>query len=103
MIGLGHVNAGGSVSRTVTENEQLCELFAASRAVHVTVVAPSGNTEPEAGTQATVSPVGQLSVTVGFEYITVAEHCPGRASATMFARQPIVGLVRSRTVQLNDV
>jgi hypothetical protein len=36
-----------------------------SVAVQVTVVVPTGKDEPEAGTQANVTP-GQLSLTVGF-------------------------------------
>ena len=35
-----------------------------SIAVHVTVVVPSGNVDPDGGTHATVTP-GQLSETVG--------------------------------------
>jgi hypothetical protein len=49
---------------TVTVNEQLAVLAAASVAVQLTVVVPSGKLEPEAGTQAVVTP-GQLSVAVG--------------------------------------
>lgn len=52
---------GGS---TVTVNEQLAVLRLASVAVHVTVVLPSGKTEPDAEVQVVVTP-GQLSVAVG--------------------------------------
>ena len=60
----GHVTAGACVSCTVTVNVQVPVLAEASVAVHVTVVAPTGKVEPDAGTHATVDP-GQLSVAVG--------------------------------------
>ena len=49
---------------TVTVNVQVPVFAAASVAVHVTVVTPTGNDEPDAGTQLTVAP-GQLSDAVG--------------------------------------
>jgi len=45
-------------------NEQVAVFPAASVAVHVMVVTPTGNTEPEGGLQITVVP-GALSDTVG--------------------------------------
>ena len=48
----------------VTVNVQLAVLPDASVAVAVTVVVPTGNTEPEAGVETTVTPE-QLSVAVG--------------------------------------
>jgi hypothetical protein len=61
----GQVIAGACVSCTVTENEQVPSgLFGdASDAVQVTVVVPTGNVEPDAGTHAIVAP-GQLSEAV---------------------------------------
>ena len=70
---------------TVTVNEQLAVLPLASVAVQVTVVVPFGKIEPDAGLQvagqlpaplgrAGVPPQGQLSVTVGAGYVTIAEH-----------------------------
>jgi hypothetical protein len=47
----GTVTTGPVVSVTVTENEALPLLFFESFAVHVTVVAPSGNVAPLAGVQ----------------------------------------------------
>jgi hypothetical protein len=44
-------------------NVQVAVLPAPSLAVHVTVVAPRGNVDPEAGEQDTVTP-GQLSAAV---------------------------------------
>ena len=62
----GHVTVGACVSCTVTVNEQV-PVFAEADytvALHVTVVIPTGNVEPDTGTHATVAP-GQLSVAVG--------------------------------------
>jgi hypothetical protein len=47
---------------------------AASLTLHVTVVVPTGNEEPDAGVQDGDPTPGQLSLTVGAEYVTVAEH-----------------------------
>ena len=60
----GHATVGACVSCTVTVNEQVPVFAEASVAVHVTVVVPTGNVEPDTGTHATVAP-GQLSVAVG--------------------------------------
>ena len=64
VIGAGHVATGACVSCTVTVNEQLLVLFDASVAVQLTVVAPTGKVEPDAGVHTTVVP-GQLSEVVG--------------------------------------
>ena len=60
------------MSITVTVNEQLVVLLAASVAVQLTVVVPLAKAEPDAGMQATVAP-GQLSLTTG-EKLTAAVH-----------------------------
>lgn len=70
----GQVIVGGCVSRTVTVKEQLAELFEASLTVHVTVVVPTGNDDPDAGEQLGVPTPGQLSLTAGGGYVTTAEH-----------------------------
>lgn len=49
----GQMIAGGCVSFTVTVKLQLAVLPAASLAVHVTVVVPFGNVEPDGGSQTT--------------------------------------------------
>ena len=49
---------------TVIVNVHVPVFADASVAVHVTVVVPTGNDEPDAGTQLTVAP-GQLSDAVG--------------------------------------
>ena len=48
----------------------------ASVALQLTVVVPTGKLLPEAGVQATVKPVGQLSVAVGGVKVTVAAQVP---------------------------
>jgi hypothetical protein len=68
----GQLIVGFSVSLTVTENEQLLVLPAASVAVTVTVVVPLGKTEPEGGLLTMVTSE-QLSVAVGVKF-TTAEH-----------------------------
>src|SRR5438105_8271261 len=50
MIAAGRpLNAGGVRSWTVTTNDAVATLRCVSSAVHVTVVAPNGKVEPEAG------------------------------------------------------
>jgi hypothetical protein len=63
----GQVIEGGCVSLTVTVNEQPEELPDASLTLHVTVVAPTANVEPDAGLQMGVPTPGQLSLAVGVE------------------------------------
>ena len=46
----GSASTGGVVSTTATENVPLVALPCVSVAVHVTGVAPTGNTAPDAGT-----------------------------------------------------
>ena len=59
----GQLAVGFSLSFTVTVNEQVPVLPDASLAVHVTVVVPAANVEPEAGEQEIVAPA-QLSEAV---------------------------------------
>jgi hypothetical protein len=47
----GQLIVGFCSSLTVTVNEQLAVLFEASVAVHVTVVVPFENSDPDAGVQ----------------------------------------------------
>jgi hypothetical protein len=70
----GQVICGGSVSLTVTVNEQLPVLVLVSVAEQVTVVVPTGNVAPEAGVQTTGITPSQLSLAVGAVYVTTAEH-----------------------------
>lgn len=83
--------------------------------MHVTVVTPFGNVEPEAGEQVTeqvwvpwgfvpglvlppLSQGGQLSVTVGSANVTTAVHTFGSVLLTMGAGQVTVGGCVSLTV-----
>ncbi len=87
---------------TVTVNVQVPVFAAASVAVHVTVVTPTGKLDPEAGTQFTVAP-GQLSDAVGVVYVTVADPEDGGDSTTvMFEGQVTVGACASFTVTVNE-
>ena len=62
----GHCMTGGVVSRvTRTENVHVVRFVQSSVAVQVTVVDPSGNKLPEAGTQATATSKSALSVATG--------------------------------------
>ena len=60
------------MSLTVTVKLHEAALFAASRAVQVTVVTPSGKLDPEAGEQVTVGFAVQLSFAVGVLNVTGA-------------------------------
>jgi hypothetical protein len=91
--------AGGVVSATATVKEHVEVFPPPSVAVQVTVVAPSGNVEPDAGTQATVAEP-QSSVAVGVWKATTAEH--PAALAVTFSGQVIDGAVASRTVTENE-
>ena len=53
MTGPGTDTVGGVTSRTVTVNEAVPVLPAASVAVQVTVVVPMGNVDPDGGAQVT--------------------------------------------------
>ena len=69
-MSFGQVTTGNSVSFTVTVNEQVAVLAAPSIATQVTVVDPTGNSEPDAGVHSTFTP-GQLSVAVAWKVTTV--------------------------------
>ena len=59
MMSAGHAMAGGVESIIVTVKEQVAELVHSLVALHVTVVVPSGNVDPDAGSQTTVIVPGQ--------------------------------------------
>jgi hypothetical protein len=98
----GHVIEGAVASRTVTLKEHEPVLDAASVAVQVTVVAPTGKVEPEAGEQTTEAAPEQLSEADGVSYSTKASHCPVGASASTFAGHAITGPVVSETVTVKE-
>jgi len=60
----GNESDGAVVSRTVTVNVALPVFPEESVAVHITVVVPSGNVEPEAGVHTAVNEPSTLSVAV---------------------------------------
>lgn len=87
---------------TVTVKVQLAVLPDVSAAVQVTVVVPTGKTEPLGGVHTEVTP-GQLSDTVGAGKVTVAPLEIGQvcaATAVTFAGQVIVGGCVSLTVMV---
>ena len=96
----GHVTAGASVSCTVTEKLHVPVFVAASVAVQVTVVTPTGKVEPDAGTHATVAP-GQLS-DADDANVTTAEHWPAAFGTVTGAGQFATGACVSVTVTVNE-
>src|SRR5215813_3309793 len=91
---------GGVTSLTVTVKLQLLELPAASVAVAVTVVVPTGKTEPDAGLLRTVG-TEQLSLALTVK-LTAAEQVPTGAFTVIFAGQLMLGGVLSITVIVCD-
>lgn len=100
MIGIGQIAAGASVSSTVTLKPHVPVFDAASTAVQVTVVTPTGNVEPEAGTHVTVAPE-QLSAGDGTLKLTTAEHWPEALATTTGIGQVTIGASVSFTVTVN--
>jgi len=76
----GTITTGLTVSVTVTMNEAAPVLLCASVALHVTVVAPSGNTVPLAGVQLTAMGPSMLSVA---EVVNVNVAPSGPVASTM--------------------
>ena len=97
----GHVTVGACVSLTVTVNEHDPVFDEASVAVQVTVVVPTANVDPVAGTHTTVAP-GQLSAAVGVVKFTTAEHWPAAAAVVMFTGHVTVGACVSLIVTVNE-
>jgi len=76
---------------TVTVNVQLEELPDPSVTLHVTVVVPFGNVEPDDGEHVGVPTPEQLSLTTGAGKLTAALHWPVVLPVTMFAGHVMVG------------
>ena len=95
-MGAGSVRTGLTVSRTVTVNVRVPVLPAASVAVQVTVVVPSGNVAPEAGAHAAATAPLTRSVAVTVNGTTAP--ADEVASRTIGAGTEIDGAVVSRTV-----
>src|SRR5258706_1313283 len=66
------VNVGAFACTTTTLNVQVAGLPLASLAVIVTVLVPTGNSEPEAGSAVTEGEGSQLSAAVGSVNVTIA-------------------------------
>jgi hypothetical protein len=95
------LSAGACVSFTVTVNEQLAELPAASPTVQLPVVSPFGKAVPDAGLQFGAPTPGQLSVAV-VVYVVTAVHTFGSADLVILAGQAIAGACVSFTVTMNE-
>src|SRR4029077_15702744 len=68
------LNTGFSLSVTTTSKVLVCVFPCASVTVQTTAVVPTGNREPEAGTQGRAPKPGQLSVAVGAVKVITAPH-----------------------------
>src|SRR6185295_11328806 len=96
-----HDGRGPSQSRTITWNAHVETLPSSSRAVHVTVVGPSGNADPDGGSHWTSGVPSQLSLADAW-YVTMAEHAPGSLHAMMSAGHVRTGGSQSVTVTSNS-
>jgi hypothetical protein len=99
----GQVITGSSASFTVTVNEQVAELLAASVTRKVFVVTPTRKVAPLANPAVcVVVATVQLSVPKGAVYGTVAEHVPTMLLTMVFAGQMIDGNCASVTVTVYE-
>ena len=83
-------------SWTVTVKELVALFWEASMATQITVLVPTGNTDPEGGVQTMTVP-GALSRTTGLK-VNTAEHCARSATTTMFGEGTSTGGSRSMMV-----
>src|SRR5262245_3569660 len=98
----GSGNTGGVVSTTrATKLVGVAWLPAASFAVHVTSVSPSGNKEPEAGAHVTASVPSTLSVAVGAAHETAAPLGPTASLTIVPGVFAMIGPVVSTTLTVN--
>lgn len=116
VIFAGQLITGAWVSLTVTVNEQVPVLPAASVTVYVTVVTPTLKVcvptlfKPVAGEAPVVAPVNaqvlivtpQLSLFDGLGVFTLAEQTPAPLLAVMLAGQVTVGACVSFTVTVKE-
>ena len=79
------------VSFTVTLKLQFAVLPEASLTLQLTAVTPLGKLDPDGGLQDGAELPGQLSLTVGAGYVTVAAHWLGSVDRVTLAGQVIVG------------
>lgn len=92
----GQAIVKAALAVTVTAKLHVETLPAASVAVQVTVVVPTGKAEPDGGWQTTLTP-GQLSVALTVK-VTVADEAAGAAATVMSAGQVMTGGCWSSTV-----
>jgi hypothetical protein len=85
----GQSIAGGSISFTVTVNEQVAVLPPESVAVAITVVVPFGKEDPEGGVLTTITPL-QSSEAVTVKFTTALQE-PASVETDMFSGQSIAG------------
>jgi hypothetical protein len=83
---------------TVTVNATEAVLPALSIAVQVTVVVPTGNREPDCGSQLTSTEVSTLSVAVGVGYVTVVPELQVASTLIGAGTFDIVGGIMSTTL-----
>jgi hypothetical protein len=94
MSATGPITGGVVSARTVTVKVLVAVFPEWSVAVHVTVVVPIGNVEPDAGEQVTGTAPSMSSVAVGVGYVTTAPDAPD-AALVMSDTGPITGGVVS--------
>jgi len=102
---VGTLSSCRQALKTLTVKLQLAMLPAASVAVHVTVVVPAGNVEPDGGLHTVVITPGQLSVTVGAGKVTAVLLESGQvcaATTVTGAGQVMVGGCVSLTVTVKE-
>ena len=87
----GNVSLGGSLSATITRNEQEARLPAASVAVHCTGVDPVLKVDPEGGSHRTVTPAGMLSSAFAQKTTLEAVQAPRSETRGTFAGQVMRG------------
>jgi hypothetical protein len=97
----GQLMVGSSVSSTVTVNEQLAVRLAASVTVNVCCTCPTAKLDPDAcpAVIAMLDPA-QLSLKVGWLYVTVRLHCPAVALNVWLLGQLMIGSSASTTVMV---
>ena len=88
---------------TVTVNEQLAEFLDGSRATNVLVVAPRGNTDPDASPAVCVTFAWQLSTGTGGKYLTVEKHCDTENDRGHEMLGGWLSVTVTVTVQVDDV
>ena len=99
----GQVIAGAWVSFTVTVNEQVDELPAASVARKLTADVPTGKKDPDAAPMLAIAGEAvQLSVAEAFANETFAPHCPAAVPWLMLAGQVMPGAWVSLIVTVNE-